>query len=81
MHSDMLYIMQFVEIKIKRGRQKLMGTSNDQTIKADAGKAKLSLVPPAIIFDIAKLDNLAYSYKGKSINHNGEFPKVERKVG
>jgi len=32
-----------------------MTTTNDQTIKADAGKAKLSLVPPAIIYDIARV--------------------------
>lgn len=32
-----------------------MGTTNDQTIKADAGKPKLSLVPPEIIRDIARV--------------------------
>lgn len=32
-----------------------MATTNDQTIKADAGKAKLSLVPTAIIYDIARV--------------------------
>lgn len=32
-----------------------MAITNDQTIKADAGKAKLSLVPPAIIYDIARV--------------------------
>ena len=32
-----------------------MGTINDQTIKADAGKPKLSLVPPEIIRDIARV--------------------------
>lgn len=32
-----------------------MAQSNDQTIKADAGKARLSLVPPAIIYDIARI--------------------------
>lgn len=32
-----------------------MAISNDQTIKADAGKPKLSLVPPEIIRDIARI--------------------------
>jgi hypothetical protein len=32
-----------------------MAISNDQTIKADAGKPKLSLVPPEIIRDIARV--------------------------
>ncbi len=32
-----------------------MVTLNDQTIKADAGKPKLSLVPPEIIRDIARV--------------------------
>lgn len=32
-----------------------MVTSNDQTIKADAGKPKLSLVPPEIIRNIARV--------------------------
>jgi hypothetical protein len=32
-----------------------MGTINDQTIKADAGKPKLSLVPPEIIRNIARV--------------------------
>ncbi len=45
-----------------------MQKPNDQTIKADAGKAKLSLVPPAIIYDIAKVreyGNKKYPEGGK----------------
>lgn len=32
-----------------------MPNTNNQTIKADNGKAKLSLVPPQIIYDIARI--------------------------
>ena len=42
-------------MKSKKGNINPMLKSNDQTIKADNGKAKLSLVPPEIIYAIARV--------------------------
>lgn len=39
---------------------------NDQTIKADAGKARLSLVPAEILFDIAKVREYGLKKYGTS---------------
>lgn len=39
---------------------------NDQTIKADAGKARLSLVPTEILFDIAKVREYGLKKYGTS---------------
>lgn len=42
-------------MSLKKGGNIPMPQQNDQTIKADNGKAKLSLVPPEIIYAIARI--------------------------
>ena len=47
--------MQSVETNPKIGGKILMPELNDQTIKADAGKAELTKIPHQILYDIARV--------------------------